>query len=67
MKVCFTYDINSILEVERRLRELEVYKMMPPGGIRASLVLAGGDRLFAELLGNGARLWRSWYSALRKP
>lgn len=82
IEVCFTYDINGILEVdvfdhlqnqkkretiisenspmapeevERRLKELQAYKMMPPGGIRTRLVLARGERLFMELLGERRR------------
>lgn len=79
IEVCFTYDINGILEVEvidymtkrgrwektftsensrmspeeveHRLAELQAFKMMPPGGIRTRLVLARGERLFAELFG----------------
>lgn len=78
IEVCFTYDINGILEVEvtdflkkqkrqetftsessrmspeeleRRLEELQAYKMLPPGGIRTRLALARGERLFAELCG----------------
>lgn len=78
VEVCFTYDINGILEVEvtdhlmkkmqkvvltsqnvklsqeeldRRLKELLEFKLLPPGGIRTKLVLARGERLFTELIG----------------
>lgn len=78
IEVCFSYDINGILEVEvtdhqkkqirqkvltsdclrlsetelnRRLEALQAYKLMPPGGVRTRLVLARGERLFAQLLG----------------
>lgn len=78
IEVCFTYDINGILEVEvidylknqkrwetfkseyvrmsaeevqRRVTELEAFKMMPPGGVRTRLVMAQGERLFTELFG----------------
>lgn len=78
IEVCFSYDINGILEVEvtdhekkqirkkvltsdcfrmsesefnTRLEALQTYKLMPPGGIRTRLVLARGERLFAQLLG----------------
>lgn len=81
LKVCFTYDINGILEVEvtdctnpgverakrkvltsenlrlsdeeieRRLKELRTYKLMPHGGIRAKMVMARGERLYAQTLG----------------
>ncbi len=78
IEVCFSYDINGILEVEvtdhqkkqvrkkmlasdhlrmsqeeldERLEALQSYKLMPPGGIRTRLVLARGERLFAQLLG----------------
>lgn len=81
LKVCFTYDINGILEVEvtdctnpalertkrkvltsenlrlseeeieRRLKELRTYKLMPHGGIRVKMVMARGERLFSQTLG----------------
>lgn len=78
LEVCFSYDINGILEVEvtdhqlgqtkrkvltsenlrlseeelnRRLEELRTYKLMPCGGIRVKMVMARGERLFAQLLG----------------
>lgn len=81
LKVCFTYDINGILEVEvtdctnpglertkrkvlasenlrlseeeieRRLKELRTYKLMPCGGIRTKMVMARGERLYAQTLG----------------
>lgn len=78
LQVCFSYDINGILEVvvtdlikdqtakkvltcnsmrlseeelSRRLEELQLYKLMPSGGIRTKLALARGERLFAQLLG----------------
>ena len=78
IQVCFSYDINGILEVEvtdcqksrmkrevfgrdcqrmseeelkRRLEELQAYKLMPAGGIRTRLVMARGERLFAQLFG----------------
>lgn len=81
LKVCFTYDINGILEVEvtdctnpeseqtkrevlasenlrlsedelnRRLKELQSYKLLPCGGIRAKMVMARGERLFSQTLG----------------
>lgn len=38
-------------EIEQRLKELKTYKLMPQGGIRTKLVLARGERLFAQLLG----------------
>ena len=78
IEVCFTYDINGILEVEvtdhgskqvkkkvltsnslrmseaeveQRLKQLQAFKLAPPGGIRTKLVLARGERLFSQLLG----------------
>lgn len=78
IEVCFSYDINGILEVEvtdrqkdqtkrkvltshnlrlseeelnRRLEELRTYKLMPSGGIRARMMMARGERLYAQLLG----------------
>lgn len=78
LEVCFSYDINGILEVEvmdhnkgeqkqkvlvdqnirmseeeiaKRLEILNTYKMQPAGGEIAKLVLARGERLFAELIG----------------
>ena len=81
LKVCFTYDINGILEVEvtdctnpglertkrkvlasenlrlseeeieRRLKELRTYKLMPCGGIRTKMVMARGERLYAQTMG----------------
>lgn len=78
LEVCFSYDINGILEVEvkdrqteqmkrkvltsenlrlseeelnRRLEELRTYKLMPRGGIRTKMVLARGERLYAQMLG----------------
>jgi len=78
IKVCFTYDINGILEVEvtdrnqkktikkvltseqirlsekeleKRLAELKRYKLTSSGGVRAKLLLARGERMFAQLLG----------------
>lgn len=81
LKVCFTYDINGILEVEvtdctdegaeqtkkkvlvseklrlseaeidRRLEELQAYKLLPCGGVRTAMVLARGERLFSQTLG----------------
>ncbi len=38
-------------EVEKRAQKLKAYKLVPPGGIRTKLVLARGERLFEELLG----------------
>ena len=82
IQICFSYDINGILEVEisdqqmhrlkkkvltsenlrlseeeleQRLNELRSYKLMPPGGIRTTLVLARGERLFSQLLGDRRR------------
>lgn len=82
IKICFTYDINGILEVEvtdrltgrtlretikseyfrmspqeeeRRLEELQAYKLQPPGGVRTSLVMARGERLFTGLFGERRR------------
>lgn len=82
LEVCFSYDINGILEVEvtdhqmsrmkrkvltcnslrmseeelnRRLEELQSYKLMPVGGMRTKLVLARGERLFAQFLGERRR------------
>lgn len=81
LRICFTYDINGILEVEvtdctnpeaeqtkrkvlvsenlrlseeeldRRLEELRAYKLMPRGGIRLKMVMARGERLFSQTLG----------------
>ena len=78
LKICFTYDINGILEVEvtdyyrkntvkkvlaceqlrlseeeleRRIEELKRYHLTSSGGVRAKLVLARGERMFSELLG----------------
>lgn len=78
IKVCFTYDINGILEVEvtdyyqkktikkvltseqirlskeeleKRLEELKRYKLTSSGGIRAKLLMARGERMFTQLLG----------------
>lgn len=82
LEVCFSYDINGILEVEvtdhqmrqmkrkvltcnslrmsedelnRRLEELQSYKLMPVGGMRTKLVLARGERLFAQFFGGRRR------------
>lgn len=41
----------SDTELNERLETLQSYKRMPPGGIRTRLVLARGERLFAQLLG----------------
>lgn len=38
-------------ELDERLEALQSYKLTPPGGIRTRLVLARGERLFAQLLG----------------
>ena len=38
-------------ELNRRLEELQAYKLMPSGGIRAKLALARGERLFTQLTG----------------
>lgn len=38
-------------EISRRLEELQAYKLVPRGGIRAKVVMARGERLFAQLLG----------------
>lgn len=38
-------------ELDRRLEELRSYKLMPCGGIRTKMVLARGERLYAQLLG----------------
>lgn len=38
-------------ELNRRLEELKAYKMMPCGGIRTKVVLARGERLFAQMTG----------------
>lgn len=38
-------------EVERRLEELQAYKLMPHGGIKTKIVMARGERLFSQLLG----------------
>lgn len=38
-------------ELNRRLEELQGYKMMPCGGIRTKVVLARGERLFAQMTG----------------
>lgn len=38
-------------EVQKRAEELQTYKLLPPGGIRTRLVLARGERLFKQLLG----------------
>ena len=38
-------------ELDRRLEELQTYKLMPSGGIRTKLILARGERLFTQLLG----------------
>lgn len=81
LKICFTYDINGILEVEVtdctnpkseqterkvlvsenlrlsekelecRLEELRQYKLMPRGGIKLKMVMARGERLFSQTLG----------------
>lgn len=78
LEVCFSYDINGLLEVEimdhnkneskrkvllnqrvkmtqeeieQRLENLNTYKMQPCGGMISRLVLARGERLFAELVG----------------
>ena len=37
--------------MEKRAQKLKAYKLVPPGGIRTKLVLARGERLFEELLG----------------
>lgn len=86
LKVCFTYDINGILEVEvtdctnpelertkrvvltsenlrlseeeinRRLEELQAYKLLPCGGIRVKMVMARGERLFSQTLGSRRKM-----------
>lgn len=38
-------------EINRRLEELQAYKLMPCGGIRTKMIMARGERLFAQLLG----------------
>ena len=38
-------------ELNRRLEELQAYKLMPSGGIRTKLALARGERLFTQLTG----------------
>lgn len=38
-------------EINRRLEELQAYKLMPRGGIRAKVVMARGERLFSQFLG----------------
>ena len=38
-------------ELKRRVEELKNYKLVPPGGIRAKLALARGERLFVQLIG----------------
>lgn len=38
-------------ELNRRLEELQAYKLMPSGGIRTKLTLARGERLFTQLTG----------------
>ena len=38
-------------ELNRRLEELQAYKMMPCGGIKTKVVLARGERLFAQMTG----------------
>lgn len=38
-------------ELNRRLEELRAYKLMPRGGIRTQMVLARGERLYAQFLG----------------
>ncbi len=38
-------------ELERRLEELRTYKLMPRGGIRVKMVMARGERLYAQTLG----------------
>lgn len=38
-------------ELNHRLEELQAYKMMPCGGIRTKVVLARGERLFAQMTG----------------
>ncbi len=42
-------------ELEQRLKELNTYKLASSGGIRTRLVLARGERLFAQLLGDERR------------
>lgn len=42
-------------ELEQRLQELKAYKLAPSGGTRARLVLARGERLFEQLLGEERR------------
>ncbi|MDE6602933.1 MAG: molecular chaperone HscC [Lachnospiraceae bacterium] len=38
-------------EIESRLEELRTYKLMPCGGIRTKIVMARGERLYAQTLG----------------
>lgn len=38
-------------EVNRRLEELQAYRLMPYGGIRTKVVMVRGERLFSQLLG----------------
>lgn len=38
-------------ELDRRMQEMQEYKLMPPGGIRTKLALARGERLFRQFMG----------------
>lgn len=42
-------------ELKQRLEEMKDYKLVPPGGIRTKLVLARGERLFAQMTGERRR------------
>lgn len=42
-------------ELEQRLKELKAYKLAPCGGTKARLVMARGERLFEQLLGEDRR------------
>lgn len=42
-------------ELKRRVEEMKSYKLAPPGGIRTKLVLARGERLFVQSVGERRR------------
>lgn len=57
-------------EMERRIQEMQEYKLMPPGGIRTLLVQARGERLFRQFTGwrreAAASVMQQFQKALRE-
>lgn len=57
-RVILTNDMYKMNEdeLQRRIKELEACKLMPPGGTRTELVLARGERLFRQMSGEKRRM-----------